>query len=41
MLLVYMKSKTPIVIETNLPWALAYWEKRKRDNPAIHLRRLP
>lgn len=29
-------SKTPIVIETNLAWALPYWTLRKFINPAIH-----
>jgi hypothetical protein len=35
MMLVYMKTKTPIVIETNLEYALPYWQKRKLSNPEI------
>ena len=26
---------TPIVIETNLAWALPYWSNRKKSNPKI------
>jgi hypothetical protein len=26
---------TPIVIETDLAWALPYWQARKRINPKI------
>ena len=39
---VYMSRKlnaqyqmTPIAIETNLAWALSYWQQRKLSNPAI------
>lgn len=28
-------STTPVVIETNLAWALPYWQARKRHNPDI------
>ena len=30
-----MGEMTPIVIETNLAWALPYWIKRKQQNPKI------
>ena len=26
---------TPIVIETNLAWALAYWQGRRKINPKL------
>ena len=26
---------TPIVVETNLAWAVPYWTKRKKTNPKI------
>lgn len=36
---VYLRSsKDPIVIETNLAWALPYWEARKRVNPNLYWR---
>lgn len=36
MLKIYMKDKkTPIVVETNLEWAIPYWEERKKLNPEI------
>jgi hypothetical protein len=28
--------RTPIVIETNLAYAIPYWTKRKRANPKIY-----
>ena len=30
-----MFQMTPIVIETNLAWALPYWTERKKANPRI------
>ena len=30
-----MFQMTPIVVETNLAWALPYWQKRKKINPKI------
>jgi hypothetical protein len=30
-----MGEMTPIVIETNLAWALPYWTNRRRHNPKI------
>jgi hypothetical protein len=27
---------TPVVIETNLAWAIPYWTERKRLNPLIN-----
>lgn len=30
-----MGELTPIVIETNLAWALPYWTNRKQQNPKI------
>ncbi len=30
-----MGQMTPIVIETNLAWALPYWRQRRRLNPKI------
>lgn len=30
-----MGEMTPIVIETNLAWAIPYWIKRKQCNPNI------
>jgi hypothetical protein len=30
-----MGQLTPIVIETNLDWALPYWTKRKKTNSKI------
>ena len=36
---VYLRGGTdPIVIETNLAWALPYWVKRKQRNPKIYWR---
>lgn len=35
---VYLGSKDPIVIETNLAWAIPYWEERKRLNPNLRWR---
>lgn len=33
---VYIRgAKDPIVIETNLAWAIPYWKKRKHLNPDI------
>ncbi|CAB4241048.1 hypothetical protein UFOVP228_47 [uncultured Caudovirales phage] len=32
----YMHVRVPLVIETNLPWALAYWAKRKASNININ-----
>ena len=32
-----MGQMTPIVIETNLAWALPYWRQRQRLNPKIFL----
>lgn len=29
------RSRTPIVIETNVAWALPYWVARKHLNPDI------
>ena len=29
------KRATPIVIETNIEYALKYWSERKRHNPKI------
>lgn len=38
-LFVYLHpSKTPIVIETNLAWAIPYWVARKALNPNIYWR---
>ena len=31
----YMFQMTPIVVETNIAWALSYWQKRKQINPKI------
>ena len=30
-----MFEMTPIVVETNLAWALPYWQQRKKQNPKI------
>ena len=30
-----LHQKTPIVIETNLAWAIPYWTERKRMNPNL------
>jgi hypothetical protein len=30
-----MYELTPIVIETNLAWAIPYWTERKRKNPKL------
>lgn len=30
-----MFEMTPIVIETNLAWAVPYWTLRKKSNPQI------
>jgi len=30
-----LHQMTPIVIETNLAWALPYWTRRKKDNPKL------
>lgn len=30
-----MYAMTPIVVETNLAWALPYWQARKKQNPKI------
>lgn len=30
-----MHEMTPIVIETNLAWAIPYWTERKRKNPKL------
>jgi hypothetical protein len=30
-----MYEMTPIVVETNLAWAVPYWTERKRVNPKI------
>lgn len=42
MMRVYVSKKknlqghmTPIVIETNLAWAIPYWTKRKQVNPNL------
>jgi hypothetical protein len=36
---VYVRgSKQPLVIETNLEWAIPYWTKRKQANPRIYWR---
>ena len=33
---VYIKGRIrPLVIETNIEWALPYWTKRKQLNPLI------
>lgn len=29
-------QRTPIVIETNIAWALPYWQARKNVNPDIY-----
>jgi hypothetical protein len=31
----YMRERTPIVVETNLAWAVPYWKKRKQTNPDL------
>ena len=31
----YMGERTPIVVETNLAWAVPYWEKRRQTNPDL------
>ena len=31
----FMYDLTPIVVETNLAWAIPYWTKRKKENPKI------
>lgn len=34
---IYLRGTTnPIVIETNVAWALPYWTKRKQLNPKIY-----
>ena len=30
-----MHELTPIVIETNLAWAIPYWTQRRRMNPKL------
>jgi hypothetical protein len=30
-----MFEMTPIVVETNLAWAVPYWTERKKSNPRI------
>jgi hypothetical protein len=36
-LYVYVRPrKGPIVIESNIAWALQYWRHRKHHNPNIH-----
>ena len=36
---VFIGSKTtPIVIESDLTWAIAYWQLRKLANPDIQVR---
>ena len=30
-----MYEFTPIVVETNLAFAIPYWERRKRSNPKL------
>lgn len=36
---VYMRpSKTPFIVETNIAWALPYWQERKLINRALHWR---
>jgi hypothetical protein len=34
---VYVRPyKTPIVIESNIDWALLYWKRRRHANPNIY-----
>jgi hypothetical protein len=36
---VYLRGRSdPLVIETNLAWAIPYWTKRKQVNPNIYWR---
>ena len=31
----YLGNLTPIVIESNLEWAVPYWTKQKQTNPTM------
>ena len=36
---VYLKGKkTPLVIESNMAYALPYWEKQKQLNPRLRIK---
>jgi hypothetical protein len=37
MMTVFVKgSRAPLVIETNIAWAVPYWENRRKINPKLY-----